>query len=146
MISEPDNTATRDARLDGVVAEYLQAVEAGEPPARQAWLARYPELATELTAFFADCDAVERVAVRQRSVAPALPTGDPNSTVTLAVGAPVVAPGTQVRYFGDYEVLAEIARGGMGVVFRARQVSLNRLVAVKMILSDSWRAAVQPLH
>ena len=126
---------SRDARIDAAIDEYLRAADAGTPPDRDAFLAKYPDLAASLAEFLDDHlrmrDAVRPAA--ESATITAKPDLDPHATVGLDGAQPVLL-GT-VRYFGDYELLTEIARGGMGVVYKARQVSLNRVVALKMILA-----------
>ncbi|HEX5443375.1 MAG TPA: WD40 repeat domain-containing serine/threonine protein kinase, partial [Pirellulales bacterium] len=137
----------REARLDEAATEWLKAIEQGtvEQSAaadRQAWFDRYPEFERELAEFFAGEAELARLAMPLREVL------WPLATITLpGPGAEALdwhpartrfPIGDAARTFGEYELLAEIARGGMGVVFKARQTRLNRTVAIKMILSGQF--------
>ncbi len=151
-----------DSRLDGpqqevlndVLASYLEAIARGEAVDRHTFVANHPQLTEELTGFFEAHDHAARLAGNWRisdggdlqimAVAGkkrATDTDDPTAAWESPAGAEAAQRGDRPdhglrsRRFGDYEILEEIARGAMGVVYRARQISLNRIVAVKMILS-----------
>jgi WD40 repeat protein/tRNA A-37 threonylcarbamoyl transferase component Bud32 len=137
-----ENPSAREQRVNEVIAAYLEAAAAGQAPGRGVFLARYPDLADDLRAFLDDRERFARVAGQLagppgREQEGAGPGSRDREALTVAPGeAPPAAPGPGVgRPFGDYELQEEIARGGMGVVFKARQISLNRVVALKMILA-----------
>ncbi len=139
-----ENTTEHESQVNRVLADYLEAQRRGQAPDRAELLRRHPELADELRSFFADQDRFGRLAER---IGPAVGRAQ---VPTLAPGVVVDAGAARetVRYFGDYELLEEIARGGMGVVYKARQASLNRTVALKMILAGQFAAPedVQRFH
>src|SRR5437763_11045517 len=93
------SVSERDERLHAVLADYRDAVEAGQPDDRAGLLARHPDLAAELEAFFAEQDGMAvlasplRAVVRPRSAEP--------------------VPGV----LGDFRVVRELGRGGMGIVY-----------------------------
>ncbi len=132
-----DDTTQPDA-ADALIAAYLEAAQAGAPPDRAALLAGHPECADDLREFFADLDRFHALATPLRQ-----DPAEAGAAGTLPEGATLTDALPVGRTFGDYELLGEIDRGGMSVVYRARQRSLNRVVALKMILAGEFASPAE---
>jgi len=141
-----------DEELAHLVGELMDRLRAGEAPDLQAVIAQHPDRAGELRQLWAAIAIAEEVAgaaacsaaslAEQRSAAPAEATPPAAAeAVTLPLGGDADRPSNGdrpgaglPRSFGDYELVEELGRGGMGIVFRAYQRSLQRVVALKLIL------------
>jgi serine/threonine protein kinase len=113
-----------DDQLVAAVNEYMTALESGARPSRNTFLARYPEIADELSACL-DGLAFVHSAAGEIPGAATLPR-DPLSrrpTIDPAMSQPL----------GDFRLVREIGRGGMGIVYEAVQLTLGRRVAVKVL-------------
>jgi eukaryotic-like serine/threonine-protein kinase len=114
--------------IEQLTEEFLERYRQGQRPAIAEYTTRYPELADEIRDVFPALVLVEE-AGPQELARPAAYCGQ------------VTADGKEPRQLGDYRIIREVGRGGMGVVYEAVQEALGRHVALKVL---PYEAAANP--
>src|SRR5262245_43804240 len=110
-----ERAAVDDPRVIAALEEYAAALEAGKTPDRASFLARHADVAEALAGCLTGLEFVH-------DLAPSAATPGPGGAAVATASEVVPAGGC----LGDFRLLREVGRGGMGVVYEAEQISLNR--------------------
>jgi hypothetical protein len=117
------NSSARFVLLNRLGEELADRYRRGERPALQEYIDRHPALADEIREYFPAMVEMEQAKEACEDV----------------TGPPASRPMPALERLGDYRIIREIGRGGMGIVYEAEQESLGRRVALK-VLSRQHRA------
>jgi serine/threonine protein kinase len=105
------------ALLDQLADEFAERYRRGERPALQEYLDKYPALADDIRELFPAMVEIEQVKEDRSAAEEAPPSG----------------PLPPLEQVGDFRIIREVGKGGMGVVYEAEQISLGRRVALKVL-------------
>jgi eukaryotic-like serine/threonine-protein kinase len=142
MSDEITEAVQGQERLHEILLGYVEAAQAGAAPDRLAFLAAHPEFAADIVEFLASYHQLNRMVTPLREGdAPGPEPAAPGLYGPLEQTRSTEAPGVrrdsaiipELGQLGDYRLLREIGRGGMGVVYEVEQISLRRRVALKIL-------------
>jgi serine/threonine-protein kinase len=141
MNPDPSMLPEPDERLGEILAAWIEAAEQGHAPDSAEWLARHAEFAPELQEFLVNRERLQATAEplcqAVRGMAAVAPSSGATPLPMSQISTDVLpATGMIGRSVGDYDLLAEIGQGGMGLVYTARHRRLQRVVALKMLRTN----------